>query len=429
MASDILVLCPAVARINWTREFLRFSVQERNCLAILTATDASKMTSGHDTVICSYDLLQNKGVRTGLLSRQWDCLICDESHYLKGTDANRSKHVFGKGGLIHRARYVWPMSGTPAPNNPSEMWILLYVFGYTTLGYEEFLERYCVVRETPFGRSVVGGRNIPELRELLKPIMLRRSAEDVGLQLPRLNFMDVTVEPRPIPIEKQELHFPQYILQPHRFKPDIEAQGELLTTMIGKLGREDVITALPAFDDKTKLFRRYVGMTKVYSIAEMIDQELKDNQYQKIVLFAWHKAVIEELRELLTHHHAICLYGGTPPIKRDIYIRRFQNDPRTRVFIGQIKASGVAIDLSAASEIGFVESSYVPGDNAQAAMRCQAPGKKGTVHVRFFNLANTIDERIQKVLRRKAEVLTALFDEERKNEFGNEPKPATDIFE
>jgi SNF2 family DNA or RNA helicase len=82
-----------------------------------------------------------------------------------------------------------------------------------------------------------------------------------------------------------------------------------------------------------------------------------------------------------------------------------------RVFIGQIQAAGVAIDLSMSHEVAFLEASWVPGENAQAAMRVHHLKQTHPVNIRFFSLADSVDERVQAILRRKTRDLTALFDE------------------
>jgi hypothetical protein len=79
------------------------------------------------------------------------------------------------------------------------------------------------------------------------------------------------------------------------------------------------------------------------------------------------------------------------------------------VFIGQIVAAGTNIDLSVADEALFVEASWVPGENAQAAARLQNVNKNRPITATFVALADSIDERIQTTLRRKTKDLTALF--------------------
>src|ERR1700674_4234287 len=123
-AERILVVCPASARINWEREFKRFSTQQRTTTVLSTG---GKTPLGALT-ICSYELATRKGTNTLLRAVNWDVLILDEAHYLKTPDAQRTHAVYGKKGLVRSAKRTYALTGTPAPNNASELWTLLYTF-------------------------------------------------------------------------------------------------------------------------------------------------------------------------------------------------------------------------------------------------------------------------------------------------------------
>ena len=88
----------------------------------------------------------------------------------------------------------------------------------------------------------------------------------------------------------------------------------------------------------------------------------------------------------------------------------FQNNKKTRVFIGNITAAGTAITLTAAHNVVFAECEWVPAMMAQAAMRCHRIGQKNPVTIRFFSLSNSIDERISEKIKRKTKELTEIFD-------------------
>jgi SNF2 family DNA or RNA helicase len=416
----ILVLCPAIARINWTREFVKFSTSIRDSLVLLKGVH-SKDIPQHNLVVCSYDLLLDKSVNSALLSRKWELLVLDEVHHLKEPKAKRSKKVFGIGGLVHQADRTWALSGTPTPNNNSELWIMLFVFGITKLSYDEFIKRYCTSVEIPIrtrnGRplwrmAITGARNIDELRTLLAPHVLRRKREEVLKDLPPINISHVAVEAGPVDIARW---WPQVMLG-HDTEADImeivERERAAIDALINIGGRKEVTTdGIANLAESLKTYRRYVGLQKVESVAGIIEDELRAKVYNKIVIFAWHKDVMEDLRVRLHEFHPLKLFGGTPAEDRDEMIRRFQKIPKYRVFIGQIKACGTAIELSAAHEVAFIECSWVPSDNAQAAMRVHNIIQKEPVNVRFFGLADTSDEKVQQVLRRKTRDIVALFDE------------------
>jgi len=422
-ALPILILGPAVGRIQFAREFGKFSKRTLNICVVLTAADRSGIPNS-DVTICSYDLAMRDDVFSSLRSRRWSVLALDEVHFLKSATARRTNTVFGADGLIHRADRVWCMSGTPAPLHPGELWVMLYCMGVTKMDFDAFQERYTTgvdlqVRPGVWQRKVTGGRNIPELKALLAPFMLRRKKEDVMPDLPPIRFNDVTVEPAPVDNFKWSTHFDNYLSYGPRgrqvFAADMVKAERVLTTLIedvgmGEPGRK-VMEGLAA-KPEIKSLRRWVGLQKVGSVIELVAAELEANAYDKIVLFGVHRDVIEELEMGLKKYGAVKIYGGTPAHKRDRAVRKFQNEAKTRVFIGQVQAAGTAITLTAACEIAMVECDWTPGNNAQAIMRVHRIGQTRKVNCRFFGMVG-YDEKITRVLKQRARVLTEVFDEQK----------------
>jgi SWI/SNF-related matrix-associated actin-dependent regulator 1 of chromatin subfamily A len=122
----------------------------------------------------------------------------------------------------------------------------------------------------------------------------------------------------------------------------------------------------------------------------------------KLLIFAWHHAVIDLLYRGLTEFYPVVVTGETSPKARAEAVARFQDHAGTRIFVGQILAAGTAITLTAASEVAIVEPSWVPGENYQAICRAHRLGQRDSVLASFLYLPNTLDERIMAVFRRKA---------------------------
>ncbi len=403
-AKTITVLCPAVARINWEREFNKFSRKPRSISVILSAKD---MDGTGDVRICSYDLAGK------LPKRADDLLVLDECHYLKSTDAGRANTVLGKAGLIHRAARTWFLSGTPAPNHPGELWTMLYVTGTTKLPYEAFIDKFCVSYPSPYGRRITEGKNLAELRELMAPMMLRRTKAQVKPEMPPVLFSELVVPAGPVDLEIN--FFPQWANGPDgpailkRTLDEQYCQAVNAYDTAVKDGK-DPFPILEAIAEQTSLWRRYTGLQKVPGVVEKVAAELEAGAYRKIVIFAWHKAVIDRLREGLQQFDPVTLFGGTPAAKRQKNIDRFQNRGNCRVFIGQILAAGTAIDLSAASNGLIIEPSWVPGENAQAAARMDGPAQKEQISMQIVSVAGAFDERQASVLLKKIRTLQSLFD-------------------
>lgn len=412
-ARRVLVLCPAIARINWLREFEKFGSLRRE-FRILAGKKARPDPG--ISAVCSYDLA------AGCIGENefFDVLILDEAHYLKSLDAKRAKAVLGKTGLVHRANRIWALTGTPMPNHPGELWPLLFTFCRTPLSYYPFIEKYCSFlndSKPSGGMFQITGANkalIPELKELLAPIILRRKKEEVLKQLPPITFAHCYVEPSDVEIEAQSSLI-QYILPVDRRQElydQLEKEKVVVDTVLGHVGvlGESGMKALEALAQSVSTLRKYLGLQKVKVVADMVTEELTNKAYDKVVIFAVHRDVIEGLRQRLRKFGAVTCYGNTDPKSRQQHVDSFQNNPKCKVFIGNIQAAGTAITLTAANQIVFIEQDWVPGNNAQAAMRCHRIGQERPVFVRVCCVEDSLDEKIASILKRKTLDIIEIFD-------------------
>lgn len=388
----ILVVCPAIARINWLREFQKWGKLERHFYIPFQLADPLPDCS----IICSHEWALHNAER---LAKKWEVAIIDEVQFMKSLEARRSKAILGVGSLAHESERVWALSGTPAPNHAGELWIMLRTFGATKLSHTHFLERYCDQAYSPYGWRVVGTKKsmIPELRILLGKIMLRRKVEEVLPELPSIFYSDVVVEPGIVHLTPE-------------MKLEVEMQASLLASRLDQMDRLDNLAAmrlLEATAQSISTLLRYSGLQKVEPAVTLIKTEMDLGLYSKIVVFAIHKDVVKNLAMHLPG--AVTVTGDTSPRERQEAVDAFQRDPKCQYFIGNIRAAGTAITLTAAHQELFVERSFTPGDNAQAAKRAHRIGQLRNVNARFLTLNNAMDEKVTRIVRKKTHELTLLL--------------------
>lgn len=417
-AAKIVILCPAVARLNWVREINEFAMLGRRTTVFKTQDQILSPEEKYEVVICSYDLAEFLVPQIESI----DVLICDESHYLKNGEAQRTQFLLGKQGLAHKTKRIWMLSGTPAPNHVGELWPMFFTFGLTKLRYLDFITKFCKTKQTSFGVQIFGSKDstMGEIREMLSKIMLRRRTDDV-LDLPPVFSTTVYLEGRDLDFEISSSLI-MWVFPRDRRKEyfDLIAKEEAyvketLERLPPRTKGEPATDALELISGSITKLREYNGARKVEEVGNLINKELEDDAYDKIVIFAIHQHVIDALRVRLKNHGAVTLYGGTPPETRQKNIDRFQKDPKCRVFIGNIQAAGVAITLTAAAQVAFVELDWVPGNNLQALYRLRRIGQKRRIHARYFTIADSIDEKITDALKRKTEELRKVFDQEEEN--------------
>ena len=415
-AGRILVVCPAAVRVNWSREFGRFSPLDREVNVILSHLDRPHPTS---VTVISYDIIaNNEKIKGSIRAMDWDVVVIDEAHWCKERSAKRTRALYGHNGknsIISKAKYVWRLTGTPAPNDASELYTHLRSAGIEKRGYWDFVYEFCEGFDSNFGFKITGVKNVERLKALLAQFMLRRKKDDVMKDLPPISFQHVTVE-------RSQVQLDPYFYENWRpigataFMRNMEQMDKAtkiaLRAVEDRAGVpvDDRIKLLEAMAKSTATLRRYIGLAKLPRTLEILEQELVENPKLKLVLFGVHKDVIECAREKLKRFHPVTLYGNTPVDKRQKHIDRFQNDPSCRVFIGNIIAAGTGITLTAAHEVVFMEADWVPANNAQAAMRCHRIGQTRSVRVRFFSCAGSVDEDVMKTLVHKTRELSKIFD-------------------
>lgn len=399
--SRVLVLCPAAVRFNWDREFPRFSSLDLPRRIILSGKD-QPLDVG--ITICSYELTIQKKMHERLMEKEWDVLICDESHYLKSHTSKRTKAVYGakcdgKKGIISISKRAWMLTGTPMPNDATELFPMLKAFGQYTGTHGQFIETYCKGYMSDYGFKITGLKNAGDLKKKLKSISLRRRKEEVLKDLPPISFHDWVLDPNACDKE----YLKEMLDMEHG--PEADEIRRLIQCC------EDGTPVDYSEMAVSKLFR-LTGMAKVKAAAKQLREELASGEMRKVVVFGINRDVVRSLRDELKMFGAKLVFGGTKPERKQNAIESFRTNSKCRVFVANIAAAGTGIDglQDACNHVVFVQGSWTPSDNLQAAMRVHRIGQERPVMVRFMSLAGSLDEHVQNVVRRKTEMIDNILD-------------------
>lgn len=426
-ARRILVVAPASALGVWEAEFTRWAGRIPVRMTRLTDTPPD----GPAVAVGSY-AWATRYADTQIPPRDpWDLLIIDEAHYCKSLTSRRGKAILGASGLIHSTCRAWFLSGTPMPNHPGELWSLLYACGVTQVTYTDWVDRYCTTKRFGQRETITGAREeyIPDLNRRLhrSGFVLRRLQEEVMPELPAITINRLPIgPPGKVTFDLLELDTGwagiTTDLGVAKLVEKVNAQASTVRQAIQTSGHTSIaVAAMEALAPSVSALRRYVGLQKVEPTVKLLTDELDAGLYQKIVVFCYHRGVIEALRQALRRFKPCVVYGGTDPLKRDKHVRWFQTRSKCRIFLGQITAAGVAISLTAANQVLVVEPSYVPAENAQALKRCHRHGQERPVFVRFAYLPGTLDEDITAIYQKKASQITAVMDADARLVRGDSP--------
>ena len=392
-ARRILIICPAAVREVWKNEFKKFARTNRRVLKGISIDDLNLWLRGRcDVLLLSYEMAAKWAPR--LQGDIIDAIVLDESHYAKSSTAQRTRALLGtncdgKQGLARWATHVWFLTGTPMPNDPTDIWPFLRFAQATPLSLRLFTDRYFKSRTGTYSSSQTPRpEKIPELKQAIAVVSLRRTKEQAGLELPPIWITTQTVDGDTAEIRA--------LLREY---PDME---DAVMEAVEKGG----LSFLDAQHIAT--LRRLVGEAKAPAFAEMLLEELHGG-LEKVVVFGIHRRALDSLSRTFKARGIsyVRVDGSTPDVDRTNAVAKFQNGD-AQLFLGNIRAAGTGLTLTAASNVVMLESDWTPAGNAQAIMRCHRIGQKETVHVRFISLANSIDDLVTEVVARKTAAISQI---------------------
>lgn len=387
----VLVVCPASLKINWARELQRWLVRPTS---VAIANGAFPTA---DIVIVNYDVLKKHSGQIG--ETEWDMVIVDECHYVKNPKAQRSKLTLG----IKARRRVF-LTGTPICNRPAELWTLVQSLDPNGLGrtWKGFHTRYAAgyqhyVRTGRGSRlvwDVTGASNLEELQDRLRAsIMVRRLKKDVLTELPpkrRVVRELVRSGAEKLLAEQDQMHQAQ-----EARRGELTAKAELALAAGDEATYEAAIQELRAYTTvaftEMSRVRHALAVAKIPAVVDYLRESLVDSD-ERLVVFAHHLDVINGIMEGLSEADINCvqLTGQSSQADRQEAVDGFQAG-RYQVFVGNIRAAGVGLTLTASSHVLFAELDWVPGNVSQAEDRCHRIGQTNSVLVEHLVFDESLD--------------------------------------
>ena len=376
-----LIVCPASLKINWKREIENYTNEE------VVIVEGKKWQEGK-FIIINYDILKNfhsfknDSVRT-LLDSGIERIIIDEAHYISNPKAQRTKII---NEISNKLGKVWLLTGTPMTSRPINYYNLLkLVNSRVASNWIAYVTRYCEGRQfrAPNGKkiwNVNGASNLEELRDRTQDKITRRLKEEV-LDLPDKIITPIYLE---LKSEEYEKEMGEYLSWSD------ENKNESITIHLAKL---------------TKV-RQIIASNKIEHTKELINDILE--QDKKVIVFTNFTAPLMELHSLYPKNSVI-LHGQMSKEDRQKSVDEFQNNPKIKVFISNLKAGGVGITLTSAEAVIMNDLSFVPSDHSQAEDRAFRIGQKKNVSCLYPTFDNTIERIIYNILQKKKNVIDTVM--------------------
>ncbi len=377
-----LVVCPASVKHNWQKE-IQYVDPSIECRILEGASGGPGLDSFAGWVIVNYDIL---GKRLDELEAiKWKGLVFDEAHYLKNHTSQRNRYAMKL--ADQEDVVVYALTGTPLTNRPRDLFPLLQLVRHAMgRSFLSFAKRFCNATHNGYGWVTDGASNLEELTAQLHGVMLRRKKEHVLDLPPKIrSWVPVRIPAGTATAEIREV---------------VET---LLASRSGSTPRGDRARLLA----KITKARDKIASAKIDATIELLDGIVE--QGDKAIVFSCFDKPLQKIAKKFGDA-CVLLTGATPSGKRQDLVDKFQNDKAVRVFVANIQAGGVGLNLTAARHVVFNDLDWVPTNHWQAEDRAYRIGQTGTVNVHYLVGEGTIDEFVQGVLETKSALIGAVVD-------------------
>ena len=384
--TPVVIVVPATLKYNWKKEADKWLLTKRD-IQILESKKTKKLKKSSDIIIVNYDIVH--AWRKEIANINPKVLVLDECHAIKTSTTKRTKGVKH---IAKKAKHIIPMSGTPAINRPAELYNSIKLVEPELFGsFQSYAQRYCDAYFNGYGWEYKGGSNLEELYDILSNIMIRRKKEDVIKDLPEKRRTFVSLDLTNISdYNKAENDFIEWVRENKgKRAADRASSAEKLV----KVGTLRLLAVRGALANSIQWIKNFLA-----------------DYDGKLVVFAVHKEIISALMEEFGDI-AVKIDGSVPTGEvRQTIVEKFQNDKNIRLFVGNIKAAGVGITLTASSNIVFLELPWTPGELEQAEDRCHRMGQKNAVNIWYLLAENTIEMELAKMIDSKRNILSQVLD-------------------
>jgi superfamily II DNA or RNA helicase len=392
-ATSIIVM-PTSLIYNWEKEIKKFT-PELKCYKFISQNRPKEIQffNQFDIILTTYGIVRNDYEL--LKTYKFFYLILDESQYIKNPDSKIYKAVIQ---LNSNHRLV--LTGTPIENSLTDLWAQINFLNKGLLGNLRYFKREFVL---PIEKKTDPEKK-EKLQQFIQPFVLRRTKKQVAKDLPdkieSVIYCDMTDEQKSL-YEEEKSKIRNSIMetiQKTEEKPTILAIEGL--NKLRQISNHPVLIN-PDYESSSGKFE-----TIVQNIESLIAEKHKVLVFSAYVkhlnLFAQHLEKNDFSFSMLT--------GST--LNRNEVIEDFQNSDDKHVFLIQIKAGGVGLNLTEADYVFIIDPWWNPAVEEQAINRTHRIGQDKKVMVYRFISTETVEEKIQQLKARKSQLADSFINTE-----------------
>lgn len=392
-----LIVAPTSLVGNWRDEAARFAPDLR--VLVLHGADRAaryEAIGESDLVITTYPLLPRD--RDNLCAQPFSLLALDEAQAIKNVRSQAAQVVRE---LPARRRLA--MTGTPLENHLGELWAQFDAVEPGLLGSQTRFNRHY---RTPIEKHADSERQ-QRLNQRIGALLLRRRKEDVLTELPPKTESVHRLE---LSGSQRQLYETLRLAQHERVRQSIAQRG---LAQSGIVVLDALLKLRQACCDprlvKLASARKVKESAKLDALLELLEALREEGR--RILVFSQFTqmlALIAQALDTRKQNH-LSLTGETPASTRSDLVRRFQ-EGEAPIFLISLKAGGVGLNLTAADCVIHYDPWWNPAVEAQATDRAHRIGQDKPVFVYKLICAGTVEEKIQAMQERKAELARAVLE-------------------
>lgn len=384
-----LVVCPASLKHNWSDETKKWRPDLKPI--IVDGKMGFRLPVAGEVVVMNYDILptwltpgKERGeaapVPAGVAKEASEViLIADEGHRLANYKSLRSKRFKTLSGIC---KATWLLTGTPLLNRPPQLWGVLEAGGMAAKAFGSW-GRFMRLFNAERGRwGIVWSSPSPEVPEMLRRVMLRRTREEVLPDLPRKTYSEIVVNEMPGALRRR-----------------MDALSEEWGGYLEEAVTDQVDTALPPFEEFSAI-RAELAASRIPALTELIEDT--EESAIPLVVASAHRAPIDPLAE---REGWAVITGDTKPADRQEVVRRFQAGELKGVGL-TIQAGGVGLTLTRAWRMIFVDLDWTPANNLQCEDRLvRISQESDKIEIVRLVSDHPLDRHVQALIARKINLI------------------------
>ena len=442
-----IIVCPKQLRFNWELEFQKFATSKGRFTRI-AGTELQRIKQTIDAVkvaaddmfcvVCvSYESLR---LTPSLMMIPWDLAVADESHYGKTPSAKRTKALLE---LRDLSRQRMVLTGTPVTNTVFDLYTQFEFLGAGWSGFTSFeaFKRFYGVFEQRRNQNgdegferMIGVQNLPFLKErIARTTYVIRKAEALP-DLPDKVYDVCEVE---MSKEQKECYANVATKLVHEIEDEMAGSGmakqviaQNILTKLLKLAQitSGFVVFSEIYDDdgniiQPKSIDRFDPNPKLEELVEILKAKGRND---KTIVWA---CFVQDIRSIMSRLamegiDAVSFYGGTSDDDRETAVRRFNEDPHCKVFVGNASAGGTGLTLlgyppgsehadlydTNANHVIYYSQNWSMPARAQSEDRCHRRGTRTHVQITDLVVPHSIDDEIRKRVTGKIDVANIVSD-------------------